>query len=1160
MSNGGAGGHAFNSNDEANVLASVAATLQDQDVYEDMVLREAAHALVPSLVSLSDDSSPKGFPSLNSLAPSNPPIEVLYRVLSNVRKQQKKEEGNELFYLQEQMILALLSDRVTDVPVRRDEVEWERKRSEWYSQMEHEGVASAFPQRQQLGSSGGVDVAAKHRRRVPLMKRKEQQSAQVDEEVEDTVKDKQELRRLREQRQKRRRERLGEPKLLPEPEYYDEDVSSDEAEFDMQENRAKKQKSGADGVATPLDANVVSETQSLKCPVCSQELLLVEGDDRDTQLARHMDSCQRVRRSSRHQPPGTDSQPKRPQTTKLSRKRPRVTVVAHISARSIDDYEEDCYTDRVDDWIESGLTIMKEMKERDILDTQPGERKLQGGLYIPAWINNRLFGYQRESLEWMWELHQQQVGGIIGDEMGLGKTVQVSSFLGVMAASRKLRSILVVAPATMLQHWLNELSTWAPGIRRIVIHSSGELDGESRTMSSAFLRKMDQWLKRVRVDRVNEAIDAEDRENMEPHCFCGTGYAVVTTYENVRRNADIYANHNWSYVVLDEAQKIRNPDAEITLACKKIRTPHRLAMSGTPIQNDLRELWSLFDFVYPGRLGTLPAFETEFGDPIKRGGYSNASPMQVQLAYRCALTLRDLINPYLLRRQKKEVKEVSRMPSKTEHVLFCRITQRQRDMYEAYIRSDNVTGLLRGRSNRLLAAITMLRKICNHPDLVCDPDESSFQAFLNNGNSNKPGRESDSEDALTDFEDVKDEETLMERSGKLEVLSKILPLWNKQGHRVLIFCQWKMMLDIIQRFMLLKGWKFGRLDGNTNVGARQRLVDEFNSDESYFALLCTTRTGGVGLNLTGANRIILYDPDFNPSTDAQARERAWRFGQEKEVTIYRLICAGTIEEKIYQRQIFKTALSNKILQDPKQRRLFSQREIHDLFSLSADSSSVRSGGVGITDTGKVTKGVGVVDMDQDVRHDAAARPAANADNEETLRKVMKSKGLAGVFDHHYLEGDPSRKSVTVREMEDHAKRVAKEAVRALEKSLGNHDPFTPTWTGTDETAPMRFGGSKRPALGEMGRGIGPNSSSRDVLASIRQKKEAVETAGPSLDPEHTEKYADLLLRIKNFVRQRNPSTDQILEKFDDVSDCDVAILRRLLKSVARLSEGRWYPR
>ncbi len=424
MSNGGAGGPA--SSDEANVLASVAATLQDQEVYEDMVLREAAHALVPSLTSSSDDSSPKGFPSLNSLAPSNPPIEVLYRVLSNVRRQQKKEEGNELLHLQEQMILALLSDRVTDVPVRRDEAEWERKRSEWYSKREH--VSSAYQQRQQLGSSGGVDVAVKHRRRVPLMKRKEQQSTTVDEEVEDIVKDKQELRRLREQRQNRRKERLGERKLLAEPVHYVEEVSSDsdEAEFDMSDNGTKKQKSGADSIATPLDANADLKTQSVKCPVCSQELWLTDCDDRDTQLALHMDSCQRVRRSSRHQPPGTDSRPQRRPATTISRKRPRVNVAVPVSARSIDDYEEDSYTDRVDDWIESGLSMMKEMKERDILDTQPGEQKLQGGLYIPAWINNRLFGYQRESLEWMWELHQQQVGGIIGDEMGLVSVITMA--------------------------------------------------------------------------------------------------------------------------------------------------------------------------------------------------------------------------------------------------------------------------------------------------------------------------------------------------------------------------------------------------------------------------------------------------------------------------------------------------------------------------------------------------------------------------------------------------------------------------------------------------------------------------------------------------------------------------------------------------------------
>jgi len=312
--------------------------------------------------------------------------------------------------------------------------------------------------------------------------------------------------------------------------------------------------------------------------------------------------------------------------------------------------------------------------------------------------------------------------------------------------------------------------------------------------------------------------------------------------------------------------------------CKRIRTPHRLAISGTPIQNDLKELWSLYDFVFPGRLGTLPAFEQEFAVPIKRGGYSNATPMQAQLAFRTAVMLRDLIEPFMLRRLKKDIKEVSRMPGKTEHVLFCRLSQRQRAMYEAYIKSDEVVRLVRGHSDgQLFLSITILRKIANHPDLVCDPSEASFQSFLQNGSTTQPIDEE--EDSEVDDDETADEESLMQRSGKLEVLSRVLPLWQKQGHRVLIFCQWKKMLNIIQRIMMIKGWKFARLDGDTNIAARQRLVDSFNSDDSYFAMLCTTRTGGVGLNLTGANRILIYDPDFNPSSDAQARERSWRFGQ-----------------------------------------------------------------------------------------------------------------------------------------------------------------------------------------------------------------------------------------------------------------------------------------
>mmetsp|Transcript_4359 Transcript_4359/g.10213 ORF Transcript_4359/g.10213 Transcript_4359/m.10213 type:complete len:1276 (+) Transcript_4359:56-3883(+) len=840
---------------------------------------------------------------------------------------------------------------------------------------------------------------------------------------------------------------------------------------------------------------------------------------------------------------------------KPSRKRKLKMLPPLASPTAMDDWEEYDYEDRVDDWVENGIQNMKDMKERDADETPPGKEKFEGGLVIPAWINDRLFPYQRTAVRWMWELHKQQAGGIVGDEMGLGKTVQISAFLGSMAASRKLKSVLIISPATMLQHWLKELSIWAPGIRRILIHQSGEgaYGGDKRNISDAVLRRTHQWLKDSRRTRLFEAIDEDDYESRDPSSFCGTAYAFLTTYENVRRNSHVWTNHRWSYVVMDEAQKIRNPDADITLVCKRLRTPHRLALSGTPIQNDLKELWSLFDFVFPGRLGTLPTFEQEFADPIKRGGYSNASPMQVQVAYRCALILKDLINPYLLRRLKKDIKEVNRMPGKKEQVLFCRLTSHQRVLYESFLQSDLIKSVMRG-SAQLLGAITMLRKICNHPDLVCPPNRSSIDTFIQKGFVD----ENDLDACDDDDDSIDNEETLTDRSGKLEVLAKILPLWYKQGHRVLIFCQWKKMLNIIQKFMMLKGWKFGRLDGNTNVASRQRLVDNFNADDSYFAMLCTTRTGGVGLNLTGADRIILYDPDWNPQTDAQARERAWRFGQEKEVVIFRLISAGTVEEKIYQRQIFKTALSNKVLQDARQRRLFSQKDLKDLFSLKADGGSVISGGDGLTETGELTKGDGYVDPDED--------PAVEDPNDdgETLRTVLKSKGLAGVFDHGMIENNKSSKKTSVREMEVKAKRIAKEAAAALETSMSGTRAFTPTWTGSEETQGGRFGSgaaSPFPVARSPSAGAGvvastAKSSSGNLLASIRNRNTMLKSSGEQTE-NSTKQYTDLLKRIRDFVKHQIPTTDEILDHFESVPNYDAAIFRRLLKSIATFRNGRW---
>mmetsp|Transcript_10281 Transcript_10281/g.20279 ORF Transcript_10281/g.20279 Transcript_10281/m.20279 type:complete len:494 (-) Transcript_10281:484-1965(-) len=482
------------------------------------------------------------------------------------------------------------------------------------------------------------------------------------------------------------------------------------------------------------------------------------------------------------------------------------------------------------------------------------------------------------------------------------------------------------------------------------------------------------------------------------------------------------------------------------------------------------------------------------------------------------------------------------MPGKKEQVLFCRLSEQQRIIYEDFLRSDYVKKVFGGTA-QLLGAITVMRKICNHPDLLENPDDRSVEPFIrNDGNylrdaqraqkSRNYGDDNNDGGINEEIDDTAHRfKAMIQRSGKLEILAKILPLWKKQGHRVLIFCQWKKMLDVIMDFVNFKGWKFGRLDGNTNVASRQRLVDTFNSDESYFGMLCTTRTGGVGLNLVGADRIILYDPDWNPQTDAQARERAWRFGQKREVTVYRMICAGTIEEKIYQRQIFKTALSNSVLQNSKQRRLFTNKDLKDLFSLKADNGSIVAGNDGMTETSELTKGDGYVDPDDE---NFAAKN--QQDDGETMRTVLKSKGLAGIFDHDVVEGKSKDKRTSVREMEAKAKKIAREALRNLQQSV------TQECTSFDQES--RFG-----------RG---NASSSNLLFSIAERNTEIRNAGMVCSADESRQNVQLLRDLRNFVRIQIPTTSEILDKFSSqVSKLDAAVFRRLLKSIATLNNDRW---
>uniref|UniRef100_A0A7N0U8W1 Uncharacterized protein n=1 Tax=Kalanchoe fedtschenkoi TaxID=63787 RepID=A0A7N0U8W1_KALFE len=594
---------------------------------------------------------------------------------------------------------------------------------------------------------------------------------------------------------------------------------------------------------------------------------------------------------------------------------------------------------------------------------------LEGGLRIPEIIFDKLFDYQKVGVQWMWELHCQRAGGIIGDEMGLGKTIQVLSFLAALHFSGMYKPSIIVCPVTLLRQWKREAKKWYPSFYVELLHDSAIEPGRKKRSKSS----------ESDYDSENSICSDGDTEvkisSKNPRkwdsvingVLKSTSGMLITTYEQLRLLGDKLLDIEWGYAVLDEGHRIRNPNADITLVCKQLQTVHRIIMTGAPIQNKLTELWSLFDFVFPGKLGVLPVFEAEFSVPISVGGYANASPLQVSTAYRCAVVLRDLIMPYLLRRMKADVN--AHLPKKSEHVLFCSLTPEQRSAYRAFLASSDVEQIFEGNRNSLYG-IDVMRKICNHPDLL------EREHACNNPDYGNP-----------------------ERSGKMKVVSQVIKVWKEQGHRVLFFAQTQQMLDIFENCLIADGYSYRRMDGLTPVKQRMALIDEFNNSDDIFIFILTTKVGGLGTNLTGANRVIIFDPDWNPSTDMQARERAWRIGQKKDVTIYRLITRGTIEEKVYHRQIYKHFLTNKILKNPQQRRFFKARDMKDLFTLNDDGDNRATETSNIF--GELSDGISIVGSNTEIQgHQEGSN---HAGEEKSKSNPSKNKGKGKVDQN--VEGD-----------------------------------------------------------------------------------------------------------------------------------------------------------
>ncbi|KAM1916805.1 hypothetical protein ACFX13_036481 [Malus domestica] len=770
----------------------------------------------------------------------------------------------------------------------------------------------------------------------------------------------------------------------------------------------------------------------------------------------------------------------------------------------------------------------------DVDDDEYPHVTLEGGLKIPEYIFKQLFDYQKVGVQWLWELHCQRAGGIIGDEMGLGKTIQVLSFLGALHFSRMYKPSIIVCPVTLLRQWKREANKWYPSFHVELLHDSAREPAIKKKVSKSDESDSDsEGSLDSDYERPESSKSTKKWDSLINRVLRSESGLLITTYEQLRIVGESLLDVDWGYAVLDEGHRIRNPNAEVTLVCKQLQTVHRIIMTGAPIQNKLTELWSLFDFVFPGKLGVLPIFEAEFAVPISVGGYANASPLQVSTAYRCAVVLRDLIMPYLLRRMKADVD--AQLTKKTEHVIFCSLTDEQRSAYRAFLASSEVEQIMDGNRNSLYG-IDVMRKICNHPDLL---EREHCGQNPDYGN--------------------------LERSGKLKVVSQVLKVWKDQGHRVLLFTQTQQMLDIIESYLVADGYSYRRMDGLTPIKQRMALIDEFNNSSDVFVFILTTKVGGLGTNLTGANRVIIFDPDWNPSTDMQARERAWRIGQKRDVTIYRLITRGTIEEK----------------NEPDKQ--YSQRgSVQSTNGVVADKANNSEAGPSRRNgKEKADQSDGEVDEETNI-----------------LRCLFDAQGIHSAMNHDVIMNAHDEEKM---KLDEQASRVAQRAAEALRQSrmLRSRDGVSvPTWTGKSGMAGApsavrgKFGSTlnsqlvKNTKRSDEGPSNGTNGfvagapagkalSSAELLAKIRGNQERAVEAGiehqfnraKSFDvgPSRTGHnlggvQPEVVIRqICTFIQQRGGSTDSssIVQHFKDrIPSRDLPLFKNLLKEIAKLEKNQ----
>ncbi|KDO67493.1 hypothetical protein CISIN_1g000482mg [Citrus sinensis] len=515
---------------------------------------------------------------------------------------------------------------------------------------------------------------------------------------------------------------------------------------------------------------------------------------------------------------------------------------------------------------------------QDVTESTKKPKEFQQYEHSPEFLSGgSLHPYQLEGLNFLRFSWSKQTHVILADEMGLGKTIQSIAFLASLFGER-ISPHLVVAPLSTLRNWEREFATWAPQMNVVMYVGTSQARNIIREYEFYFPKNPKKVKKKKSGQVVSES--KQDRIKFD---------VLLTSYEMINLDSASLKPIKWQCMIVDEGHRLKNKDSKLFSSLKQYSTRHRVLLTGTPLQNNLDELFMLMHFLDAGKFGSLEEFQEEFKDINQEEQISR---------------LHRMLAPHLLRRVKKDV--MKELPPKKELILRVELSSKQKEYYKAILtRNYQILTRRGGAQISLINVVMELRKLCCHPYML-------------------EGVEPDIEDTNESFKQ------LLESSGKLQLLDKMMVKLKEQGHRVLIYSQFQHMLDLLEDYLTFKKWQYERIDGKVGGAERQIRIDRFNAkNSSRFCFLLSTRAGGLGINLATADTVIIYDSDWNPHADLQAMARAHRLGQTNKVMIFRLITRGSIEERMMQMTKKKMVLEHLVVGRLKAQNI-NQEELDDI--------------------------------------------------------------------------------------------------------------------------------------------------------------------------------------------------------------------------------------